>query len=378
MELYSVDNTIGGGFNRTDVIDEYISAIWTERFIEAGDATIVMPAVHKHLKLLAPGMLLGCQGSREIVLLDNRSIEGGLVTATGKTIENFFDERTIQAITMSAKAGDILKGVVNLMQDRVYWTISPRIRGLRVEDPDPGEPGPVLDEDVPAGPTYATLLTLAKKYNIGIYVEWTKIEDADHELVFRIRHGRDLTGDADGAVRFSPKLDNFANIKQLLSVAGSKNHALLISPSWVHPDSPNNHDVDGWGVSNYHPDGTVFQERVVEIDMNDISEDDEMFEGLNEVEKMNKLYRLMDARQFGVLQEKKKIKMVDGEVTPETQFVYKRDYNLGDKIDVEGDFGEPIEGVVTEYIRSSDETGLRSYPTVSTDADPPVGTGGDT
>lgn len=373
-----MDNTIDGGFNRTVVIDEYISAIWTERFIEAGDATIVLPAQHEHLKLLAPGMLLGCQGSRELVLLDNRSIEGGLVTATGKTVETFFNERTIQAITMSAKPGDILKGVVNLMQDRVYWGVSPRIRGLRVEDPDPAEPYHVTDEDVPAGQTYDTLLTLAKKYNIGMYVEWTKIEDADHELVFRIRHGQDLTGDADGAVRFSPKMDNFANIKQLLSVAGSKNHALLIEPTWVNPGSSNNHDVNGWGIRNYNPDGTVFQERVIEIDMNDIKEDDEMFEGLSDVEKMAKLYRLMDTRQFTALQEKKKIKMVDGEVTPETQFVYKRDYNLGDKIEVEGDFGEPLEGVVTEYIRSSDETGLRSYPTVSTDADPPIGSGGDT
>src|ERR1044072_830317 len=102
MELYSVNNMVGGGFNREVVIDEYISAIWTERFIEAGDAEIVMPAQHEHLKLLAPGMLLGCQGSREIVLLETRSIEEGLVTAKGKTIEGFFNERYIDAITMSS------------------------------------------------------------------------------------------------------------------------------------------------------------------------------------------------------------------------------------------------------------------------------------
>lgn len=369
MLLYSVDNRIGEGFNRQVVIDEYISAIWTERFIEPGDATIVMPADHENLKLLAPGKLLGCEGSRELVLLDNRTIQEGLVTSTGKTVEAFFNERSVKAITMAGVPGNILKGVVNLMQDTEYWSSPARIEGLRVEEPDPNEPGNERLEDIPAGPVHDTLLNLAKKYRIGMYVDWTKIVDQDrHELVFRLRHGRDLTGTADGAVRFSPKLDNLANIKQLLSIAGSKNWILLYAPSWVNPDrSP-----EGFGISNSYGDGTVFGTRIFEVDTNDITEDSDIFTGLSEVEKMRKLYRLMQERQYKALREKKPIKMVDGEITPETQFVYNKDYFLGDKIEVEGDFGEPIQGTFTEHIRSVDETGTRSYPTISTEADPPI------
>src|SRR5919112_4153427 len=93
MILYSVSNKFNGGFAREVVIDDFISAIWTERYIEAGEVEIVLPAVHQHLKLLAPGNLLGCGGSRELMLLETRSIEDGLVKATGKTIEAYLNER---------------------------------------------------------------------------------------------------------------------------------------------------------------------------------------------------------------------------------------------------------------------------------------------
>lgn len=362
MVLYSIDST-EGTFNREEVIDEFISAIWTERWIEAGEVEVVMPAMHKNLKLLAPGELLGCGGSRELMLLETRSIEAGLVTAKGKTIEAYFDELPIPAITMVARGGDIMKGVVSAMQDRSFGEAHVHIDGLSVASPDPNETGGSVIEDIPKGPVYTTLVTLGKKYQLGQSVVWTKIEDGDHKLVYTTRQGKDLTGQADNAVRFSTALENLGNAKQLLSIAGSKNIFIVNPPDWVDPDLARSSLI--WNYSRF--DGSIFKYRVLEIDCNDITK--ESLPGDNDVERMTHLYRMMDARQAKAVDEHKKIKAVDGEITPESQFVYKRDYDLGDMVEMQGEYGEPVKGMITEHITSSDESGGRNYPTVIAPAD---------
>jgi hypothetical protein len=61
----------------------------------------------------------------------------------------------------------------------------------------------------------------------------------------------------------------------------------------------------------------------------------------------------------------KKVHLFDGEVSPTSQYVYGRDYFLGDKISIiaEFDFVENMQ--VTEYIRTEDVEGDRGYPTLS-------------
>lgn len=362
-------------FNREIVIDEFISIIWTERFIEYGDVTITLPAVHKNLKFLAPGNVLGCEGSRELMLLETRSIEDGLVTATGMTLEGYFNERQIEPITMVARGGDIMKGVVKFMQERdLISDGSSYIQGLGVADPDPDEHGSTVTEDIPRGPVYDTLVALGKKYNIGQSVVWTKVAGGDHTLVYKTRQGKVLTGQSEDAVRFSPELENFANVKQVTSIAGSKNIALVIVPEWVNPGPGGS--TDGGMVWTFdYGDKSAFRNRYIEVDCSDIAEDDQMFEGLNEVDKMKKLYRVITNRQYAALRDHKPTKVVDGEVMPNPQFVYQKDYDLGDTVEVEGEFGEPIHGIVSEYIRSQDDTGERSYPTISAPPAPITGPG---
>jgi hypothetical protein len=63
--------------------------------------------------------------------------------------------------------------------------------------------------------------------------------------------------------------------------------------------------------------------------------------------------------------DNKYIKTVDGEIVPDSQFLYGFDYNLGDIIEVEGDSGTIQRSRITEYIRSHDNNGEKAYPTVT-------------
>lgn len=417
MEIYTINNsnlTTEGMFNREVVIDDFNSVVWTERFFEAGEVEIVLPAVHQHLKLLAPGKLLGCRGSRQIMLLETRSIEDGMVKATGKTIEAFFNERVIPEILMSGKGGDILKGIVNHMQfwvqnmiDIWSWRWTMNVSGIDVAATDPDETGPIWTDTIPSGPVYDTLVTLGKKYKVGQSVIWTKVEGYNwHKLVYTTRQGKDLT-QGPNFVRFSTDLENLANAKQLLSIAGSKNMAVIIPPEWVggkgypttHPlqtlgSDENNQayyliNASGtrytygapsypawkWNMDNQSDEeyNRFFGERYIIVDCTDLTKD--KLKGSSDREKETDMFEIMDNRQRKALREHKKIKIIDGEVTPGS-FVYKQDYDLGDLVQIEGDFGDPIDGVITEFVRSQDETGERSYPTVSTDADAVLRTSG--
>lgn len=400
--LYNWDYPLA--LNRYDVIiDDIVSIIWTERFIEAGEVEIVLPVNHEHLKYLAPGTLIGCEESKELMLLETRSIEGDLVKSTGKTIEAFFNNRYLphKSIfvegTSVGKAGFILRSIVEYMQhwsdqtkniwgyDQPFYSVYRLIGNLYTEDPNLNEPGPTYTEVMPNGPVYDLLLSLAKKYNVGQSVlrverDPSTIEQeggSTHKMVYTTRHGVDRTD----SVIFSTDLDNLADAKQLLSVAGSKNYVTVIPPDWIFStpiDVDSLRDPHNWIMWNL-PDNesrTIFDQRHMTIDCTDLTL--EKLDGPTEVglatqedyyPALEKMFQIMRSRQEAALIEHKRIKMIDGEITPASKYKYKEDYDLGDKIIVQGEFGDPLTGVITEYIRTQDETGERQYPTVSTDAD---------
>lgn len=67
------------------------------------------------------------------------------------------------------------------------------------------------------------------------------------------------------------------------------------------------------------------------------------------------------------LSEAKETAMFDGAINQDiSPYVYGRDYFLGDVVKLVGDYGLDEKARVTEYIRSIDKTGVKSYPTLAT------------
>lgn len=377
QEIYILNPTT---YDQVDIIDEYQSIIWSERFIDPGDTKLAIPASPERLKLFPPGTLLMLNGSQEIMVLDTRSIESGILTVAGKTIEVFFDERSIDAMTLTDSPGVMLGQIVQAMQDK-YASTSP-IPRLEIGDTD--DSLPIVTENIEAGPVHAALLTLAKKYNIDMHVKRASRVGGGFELRFGTRVGVDLTSDGPGAlVRFSPFLENFANVKELYSDAGAKTVAVAFAPPGlsvtVDPVKisrvPNGYDV-------YQP----FRERIVEVDMSDFDES-ELPSPATDEEKRAYLHDVMHDRALKTLRaapERKKV--FDGEVTPASQYLYYTEfdadgpdyrtrYRLGDLIEVGNYWGDIATGIVTEFIRSNNNAGSKNYPTVASPDEPIIDTG---
>jgi hypothetical protein len=300
------------------------------------------------------------------VVLDTRSIEGGMMTVSGKTLEFFFNERFTGPFSSVDLPGRILGDVVRAMQNRAEGKYA--IPSLRVGDLETR--GSYVFEDIPFGPVYDTLSVIAKRYNVGMSVHWVA-NGAEHELVFMTRAGVDRTlgQTTRELVRFSPNLDNLANVKELLSWSGAKD-LIIVNPPDIPFVTENPIAPMELGNTSTHPVLDLFKRRILEINTEDITE--EKLAGRTIKEKRDFIREEMFKRGVAAANSVRRVKVVDGEITPTARHVYKKDYHLGDQVEIEGYFGDPLNGIVTEYIRSYDNTGSRSYPTVASATPPPA------
>lgn len=362
MELYTIDKT---DFRRNILIDGFESLIWTERFFDPGDFSLVTPATRASVKLLRPGTILGLSTSRELQMVDTRQIKDSVITATGKTLEAFFDNRRNGKLDIFNYPGAALGEIFENMQDRRSNEFEiPRVR-LGLVD----ESGVLIYEKIPAGKAHETMLAFAKKHLIGMALYWTEREDGlGYDLAFSTRALQDRTTlDAEGGqIIFSPDLDNLADVSELLSNVDSKNVAVAYPPKSTTALDDILDGVDPiYRPSSFTVDG--FDLRVIEINMDFISKPDQL-EGDTTAEKRDALEQMMTDRAKAALKSKKRV--VDGEFTPAAQYKYYTalnlenlpEYRLGDIVSVRGNFTDPVKSVLTEYIHSSDGTGARSYP----------------
>ena len=381
MEFYTLNPLT---YDREVLIEEFESAIWTERFIEAGDTRLVVPATKKLVQLLAPGTLLSLKDSKEVMVLDTREIENGTVTVTGKTIEAFFNERSIPEMNITETPRNIMMEIIAEMQSRSityqgsgFTQQFGYIPGLTtqsfVEDPNVTP----ITKKLVAGPAYSALLELAQKYRVGMYVQRTTSGSGTHQLVFSTYIGKDLSSVEDQSefiryyanemgslVRFSPNLDNLANVKELLSEVDFKNFVVIQPPTQSTPQIVNPMFRHNSNYGYLDLGASPFSKRYVEAGSDDLL--DEVNDPVEFPSGWHTLlYNKMDDRAYVLMDQNLKTMIIDGEVTPDAVYKYGDHYRLGDLVEMEGYFGNQLKGTVSEYVRSQDGTGERAYPAVS-------------
>lgn len=391
MLIYILDPL---SLEKTGVLEVFESAIWTERFIDPGDTTIVMGATHENAVSLRPGTMLLHEESDEPMLIETRDIKSGVITATGKTIEAFFNERYVGPLGRAGLASNIIRYVADNMQTRQSGKYA--IPNLRIQDYVSDSVANGHEEHIlEIKPAHDALLELANKYSLGIAVKRQRNPDTQQlELVFVVRYINDRT-QPDDYVRFSPNDDTYAGVDELYSLQDWVDVILVHAPM---PFAKTSTDIAyGWWPMSY-PDKTdqggpnnfaltaadnPFDWRIVEITADDIDQAfidkritdywwadqglPDSWDQYDDTQKETVIRGEMRARakdEWHKRQAKRKI-VFDGEVPGEV-LKYGRDYHMGDLVVVEGNYsGGKQTALVTEYIRSSDGSGSKSYPTLA-------------
>lgn len=375
MEPY----TLNRNFLKQDIIDGFSSIIWTERYYGDSEVELVVPATPEMIRKLPEGIFLGLNDSDEIMILETIELEDKKLKAKGISLLSWLNNRFVRT---SSAHGDKYWHISDMPPGEVLWTIvynmvvegSPYLDGTidtGVTDPEllviPGlglnnydDTGDNITVGVPYGPLYTALQEIATTYNIGMQIILEDADESSYSLGFRSYRGLNRTTEQteNSVVRFSPHMDSFTDIKELKSIAALKTLVYSFAPG-LNP-AEGEPDLRGDpGVSSLTgPEYTGFDLRALQIFADDITTD--MVGG-----DPDNLQSILNSRAYEALVANGVIQAVDGEIVPESQFKYGEHYNLGDVIEVQGLTGVVQTARITEYIRSQDQGGERTYPTVA-------------
>lgn len=380
MDLYTLTET----FLPKDVVDEYVSAIWTERYSSAGDFQLTVALTPKNLAMLKEGTYMALRGSKEVMIIDTAVIENNLIKVVGSSLLYFLNERYAWFRATSGSGGQDERVSDFTADDMAAGEFIAEIVNLIVIDPvlfeDPWDPanlewdleiiphlslgavdttGEVKALTATIGPLYDSVQQIAEKESIGLslYLE-SADPDLGYSLKFTTYRGKDhTTGGAFPLVRLSPALDSLNEMKQLNSIANWKNvvyvyWAGIMSIHYETPEDP--------------PLG--MQRRIL------ITDPEKQPVGHKEKNEYGGTYTVVSIADITAFREQNArdalanhnyIHAVDGQTSPGNDYQYGVHYSLGDLIELEGLSGNLSKARVTEYIRSQDAEGAKEYPTIS-------------
>lgn len=362
MEVYTLSPT----FVTDDVIENFESFIWNERYTAAGDTTLKVPTTTVMKNKLKEGTFLWLPGSQEVMQILSQLDEKGILTATGSSLTSFLGQRIVRNTwNPESKYWELTGTPAQIMTEIVrQMTIAGGMmdgsgilaEGAREIIPELAignvASGDVVTIAVEYGNVYDQVKKIADTFNTGFKMYPTGASELGYNLIFDTYNGVDRTDEQDvfTPVVFEPASDSLTNVKGLRSIAGYKNVAYAFAPS-IPAGAPT------YGVA-YSDDSilaTGFDRRSLLVDASDV----------NEIPAGTTLVDILNQKAKDALANNNYVKLLDGEIVPQLTYKYGLDYNLGDLISLRSNSLESQKARITEFIRSQDRTGERAYPTLT-------------
>lgn len=357
-EVYILDSL----YRRIAVVDVYESFIWTERFDAMGDFELKLHSTPDNRNRLPVGLRLAHNESSrimEIETVEDTTDSDGKATLTikGRTFEKVLENRVARAVLSDLTTDPkwVLTGLPAVIARKLFHDIcvtgvldaGDKILGIHETnifgtDTIP-EPTDSITYTIDPMTLYQAIQDLCRFYHMGFRL----VKDGDtSQLYFNIYMGSDRTSHQTilPAVIFSPDFDNLKNTTLLSTTMLYKNVAYVFSP--VGHQIVYDLDVD--------PTIAGFERNILLVKADDIT--DTVPADAN---------AKMIQRGKQELAKSRKITAFDGEISQSSQYIYGRDYNLGDLVELRNDDGSTTIMQVTEQIFVNDKQGSRSYPTLT-------------
>lgn len=361
------------------VVDLFKSVLWAERFDTHGDIHLVTLSTPDNLNLFTKETLLVHNNSRRIMIIETateeiddegvavldikgreltapllegrpalKAVIGGVAktwvipdTTPGNAARYIFNQICVVG-TMGA--GDIIPYVVP---------------GNEYPADTIPEPAGLIDWEQKPASVKAAIEEICKIYDLGYRLY--RDPNAYATLYFNVYAGSDRTSAQTTlpAVIFSHDLENLLNTTDFSDITNFYNVVRVLytftTPAEVEgdPDVETTLTFEIYDSEN-SPEG--FSRKVKILVVSSVPEE------------------VVDVPAFLVqagwdeLMKHRPISAFDGQIVPNSQYVYERDYYLGDLVELRSSTGGTAYTRVMEYIFVQDEQGERSYPTFLTNA----------
>lgn len=357
-------NILDSLYRRIEVVDNFVSLMWTERFQDEGNFELHTHSTLENRRRFVSGVKLSIDDSYRVMVVetveDDTDDDGArILKITGVSLENILKQRAALAALTDLETDPqwIVTGIPREIATQLFHDICVTgildtgdiITGITELNIFPADTIPEPTEEIAyvIDPTtlYQAIKNICDLYIMGFRL----VRDHDTTLLyFDVYMGCDRSTEQSTfpAVIFSPDLENLHSTRRLASTAAYKNAAYVISPVGHEVVYP----------ANVDPTVEGFERRVLLVKADDITD----VVPADATEKMIQRGReeLAKNRAFVGL---------DGEVAFNSQYTYGIHYNLGDLVSQRDEDGTTSIMRVSEQIFASDAEGDRSYPTLTVD-----------
>ena len=340
---------------RIKVLDILNSIIWTDRYDRYGDFEIFTKVSSDYIAALQEDYILESKESEHAMTVESIELvtdteDGDKYKVTGRSLESILNRRIIWKQT--TLSGGFQNGIKRLLMENI---ISP-------EDPDRKIPNFIFEESSDlsilnlsvdaqfwGGFLYDAIQGLCEANGIGFKITLSD----NNEFVFKLYSGvdRSYTQNINPIVSFSTSLDNLQNTNYFHSKANHRTISLVAGEG-------EGADKISIQVALPEIDNTGLNRRELFTDASDVSRNTD--EGLLDIDRYATLLA-----QKGIIDllNNQQVSSFDGTVIPTINYVYGKDFFMGDIVQMENEYKLKGRTRVVELIISEDLSGRNKYPT---------------
>lgn len=379
MEFMVLDKNYDG----IAMIDTFTSAIWTVRYDEAGDFEIYTPVRLDYIQAMQIGNYLWNRDSDRLMIIETVEIEtdaeeGPQLIVTGRSLESILDRRIV---TSSQNfSGNLQSVLFAIIQNEVISSGGTRrIPGFSLKtSSDSRITGISISElSIRGENVYDVVCSLCQANKVG----WRILPKGAGGFEFELYVGvdRSYAQSVNPYVTFSPSFENLLNSNYIKSFKSYKNSIYAVGTYQKEVILQNKYKDDNgeWVVEEQ----TTYEEaEVVTWQYSETATPSglarrEMFidnGGVNDGEQGGE-YATWNAvnkeKAIAELGEHQTTTAFEGELEATRQYIYGEDFNIGDIVQVENEFGITGTVYISEIVFSQDANGITITPTFTSTED---------
>lgn len=347
------------------IINGLQSKMWIERYRDAGEFTIKASVDSGARELLPIGSFISHTNTKEIMIVEDHEISDNddktsIITITGRGLETYFDNRIVGSnVASDAIFFDNNKDYIipsDYTWAQCIYIYNQHVDPLYIHDPDDAFPyliflsevssGRTVQRKVPKGPLYQALLQLLEIDNLGLkIIRPDPSSPLDKSYTRMVIH---KGVDRRKSIVFSYPAGEVKNADYFWSNRNSKTAA---------------HVMGTWIQKRVIEDGELYDRRMVLVDGSDIDQPLTSFP--TGITRTNVEEALVD-RGKDVISALRNIALTKVDTTNlVVKEKFRRDYDVGDLVSVNGNYNESALMRVSEYVEIEDENGEQGYPTLT-------------
>lgn len=337
-------------FRQLEVIDEYESLLWTDRYDQAGDFEVYTSASNENFKKYAIGRYLYYTESEHLMIIEQQETktdaeDGARLIITGRSIECLLERRIIWNKTVID--GNLQDGVQRILNEAI---INPSDENRKVSNfkfvpsTDTRITDLTMQVEFEGETVYEAICNICQANDLGFKV----ILNDQNEFVSSLYIGEDRSYEQTNHpyVIFSPNFDNIINSDYIETINGFGNVTL------VKGEQSSNMSITIGEASGI--DRVEFF-----TDAGDISKTNETGGTITD----EKYRELLTERGNEEIKKHQIQKIFDGEIEGTQMFKYRKDFFMGDIVQVVNEYNIEAKSRVVEFIHSFDTSGYSTYPT---------------